>query len=71
MRDNVGGNRDPAPIIAIAAITDITRPIEIGFAIFPRDRNILCRLGALALFQITLGTGQGSKKIYFSHMISA
>jgi hypothetical protein len=57
---NILGNRQPSPVIAVLAITGVTRPVKIFSPILPRDTDILFTLRARSFFDVVLslrGTG--------------
>ena len=48
MRDHVLGHRNPAAVIAIAAVAVFARAVEIKLAVFARDADVLVGLGVCA-----------------------
>ena len=42
--DDVLGHRDPAAVVAVAAVAVLARPVEIELAVLPRDIDDLLRL---------------------------
>jgi hypothetical protein len=67
MRDDIARNRNPSPVIAIAAISVFTRPVEIFFAELLGDGDHVVALAGLALSNVTRDLGKRTQKVYFCH----
>ena len=67
MRDHVLGDRQPAPVIAIAAIAGVPRTVEIFTPVLPGDTDILFILRDCALLDIALRSRIAAQQIDLGH----
>jgi hypothetical protein len=64
---HVLGNRNPAAVVAVAAVAVGARPVEIELAVFARDGDDLVRLGFDARADIAFAARQFRQQVQFFH----
>src|SRR5665213_37076 len=67
MRDDVARHRNPAAIVAVAAIAVVAGSVEIHFAVLPGDGDNRGILGVLAQLDVSLHLRQRPQQIDFAH----
>src|SRR5438552_7112060 len=64
--DDVLGNRDPAPVVAIAAVALLPRTVKVLLAELQRDATVFF-LVAKPRFHVALDLRISGKQVYFGH----
>src|SRR6185295_18863772 len=65
--NDVLGDRNPAAVVAIAAVAHVPRSVEITLAVLAGDRDVPGRLGLVTLADVAPGLRQTREQIDFGH----